>query len=107
MRISEIVRIDSRGRVTLPSSLREAAGLSEGMDVMLIANIEERNTRIIPFADPKAKLYKFCIRIHDAPGRTCKNHYNRVKGLGAFEMTRMEISLGAIGIRTVEISRGR
>ena len=31
-----------------------------------------------------------------------KHRYNRVKGLGAFEMTRMEISLGAMGIRTVE-----
>jgi len=66
--MSEIVRIDARGRVTLPSTLREAVGLSEGMYVMLIANIEEKNVRILPFADPKAKLAEFHITMADVPG---------------------------------------
>ncbi len=42
MRLSEIVRIDSRGRITMPASLREVTGLSEGQFVMLIADIESK-----------------------------------------------------------------
>lgn len=72
MRVSEIVRIDSRGRVTLPSALRESIGLSEGMYVMLIAEIEEKQVRIIPFADPEAKLVEFHLAIRDAPGALAK-----------------------------------
>lgn len=72
MRVSEIVRIDSRGRVTLPSALREAVGFSEGMYVMLVADMEEKNVRIIPFADPKAKLVEFHLAIPDAPGALAK-----------------------------------
>jgi AbrB family looped-hinge helix DNA binding protein len=72
VRVSEIVRIDSRGRVTLPSTLRESIGLSEGMYVMLIAEIEEKQVRIIPFADPEAKLVEFHLAIRDAPGALAK-----------------------------------
>jgi AbrB family looped-hinge helix DNA binding protein len=72
VRVSEIVRIDSRGRVTLPSALRESIGLSEGMYVMLIAEIEEKQVRIIPFADPEAKLVEFHLAIRDAPGALAK-----------------------------------
>ena len=72
MRMSEIVRIDSRGRVTMPSSIRDAVSLSEGMYVMLIADLDEREVRIVPFADPEAKLIEFCIRFADVPGALAK-----------------------------------
>ncbi len=72
MRISEIVRIDDRGRVTLPSTIREAVGLSEGMFVMLVADVEEKNVKILPFADPEAKLVEFQITIRDVPGALAK-----------------------------------
>jgi AbrB family looped-hinge helix DNA binding protein len=72
LRISEIVRIDDRGRVTLPSTLREAVGLSEGMFVMLVADVEEKNVKILPFADPEAKLVEFQITIRDVPGALAK-----------------------------------
>jgi len=47
MRMSEIVRIDSRGRVTMPSSIRDAVRLSEGMYVMLIADLDNKEVRIV------------------------------------------------------------
>jgi AbrB family looped-hinge helix DNA binding protein len=68
MRMSEIVRIDSRGRVTLPSSIRDAAKLSEGMYVMLVADLSEREVRILPFADTEAKLVEIRITLSDIPG---------------------------------------
>jgi len=68
MRMSEIVRIDSRGRVTMPSSIRDAVRLSEGMYVMLIADLDNKQVRIIPFADPEAQLVEFRITFLDVPG---------------------------------------
>ncbi|UCC57694.1 MAG: AbrB family transcriptional regulator [Candidatus Bathyarchaeum sp.] len=70
--MTEIVRIDSRGRVTMPSSIREAVRLSEGMYVMLIADLDEKEIRITPFADPEAKLVELRITFSDIPGALAK-----------------------------------
>ena len=68
MRMSEIVRIDSRGRITMPSSIREATGLSEGMYVMLLVDLDTKEIRISPFADPEAQLVEFQFVFSDVPG---------------------------------------
>jgi AbrB family looped-hinge helix DNA binding protein len=72
MRMTEIVRVDSRGRITMPASIREAVRLSEGMYVMLIADLDEKEVRIAPFADPEAKLVEFRITFSDMPGALAK-----------------------------------
>lgn len=72
MRIVDIVRVDTRGRITMTSSLREAIGISEGMHVMLIGDLENREIRIVPFADPEADLYELKIELTDIPGSLAK-----------------------------------
>ena len=72
MRMTEIVRVDSRGRITMPSSIREAVKLSEGMYVMLIADLDKKELRIAPFADPEAKLFELSITFSDNPGALAK-----------------------------------
>jgi AbrB family looped-hinge helix DNA binding protein len=72
MRMTEIVRVDSRGRITMPSSIREAVKLSEGMYVMLIADLDKKEVRIAPFADPEAKLVELSITFSDIPGALAK-----------------------------------
>jgi AbrB family looped-hinge helix DNA binding protein len=72
MRMTEIVRVDSRGRITMPSSIREAVRLSEGMYVMLIADLDEKEVKIAPFADPEAKLIELSITFSDIPGVLAK-----------------------------------
>jgi AbrB family looped-hinge helix DNA binding protein len=72
MRMTEIVRVDSRGRITMPASIREAVRLSEGMYVMLIADLDEKEVRIAPFADPEAKLVELSITFSDIPGALAK-----------------------------------
>ena len=72
MRMTEIVRVDSRGRITMPSSIREAIKLSEGMYVMLIADLDKKELRIAPFADPEAKLVELSITFSDSPGALAK-----------------------------------
>ena len=56
----------------MPSSLREAVKLSEGMYVMLVADLDEKEVRIVPFADPEAKLVELCITFSDVPGALAK-----------------------------------
>jgi AbrB family looped-hinge helix DNA binding protein len=70
--MTEIVRVDSRGRITMPSSIREAVRLSEGMYVMLIADLDAKDIRITPFADPEAKLVELSIAFSDIPGALAK-----------------------------------
>ncbi|PVX26488.1 MAG: AbrB family transcriptional regulator [Candidatus Bathyarchaeum sp.] len=72
MRMTEIVRVDSRGRITMPASIREAIRLSEGMYVMLIADLDKKEMRIAPFADPEAKLVELSITFSDIPGALAK-----------------------------------
>ena len=72
MRMTEIVRVDSRGRITMPSSIREAVRLSEGMYVMLVANLDKKEIRIAPFADPEAELVELSITFFDIPGALAK-----------------------------------
>lgn len=70
--MSEIVRIDSRGRVTMPASIRDAVRLSEGMYIILIADLDRKEVRIVPFADPEARLVEFRITFADIPGALAK-----------------------------------
>jgi len=72
MRKTEIVKIDSRGRITMPFSIRDSVRLSEGMYVMLIADLDKKEVRIVPFADPEAKLVELRITFTDAPGALAK-----------------------------------
>lgn len=72
MRVVEIVNVDSRGRITMPSSLRETMGIAEGMHVMLIGDLEKREIRILPFADPEADLREIQITLTDKPGSLAK-----------------------------------
>ncbi|MBN1330115.1 MAG: AbrB family transcriptional regulator [Candidatus Heimdallarchaeota archaeon] len=72
MRVVEIVRVDTRGRITMPTSLRETLGIAEGMHVMLIGDLEKHEIRILPFADPEATLVEFQITLTDEPGSLAK-----------------------------------
>lgn len=68
MRMSEVIRIDAKGRVTIPMPIREAVGVKEGMYVMLLAEPDRKEISVIPFADPEAKLVEFRVKIADIPG---------------------------------------
>ncbi len=72
MSLTEVVRVDTRGRVTMPSSIRDAVKIAEGMYVILVADLDKREVRIVPFADPEAKLVEFHITFGDVPGALAK-----------------------------------
>lgn len=64
----EIVRIDSKGRVTIPAHMREELGMREGAYASVRLNRGERSITVSLFAGAKAKLVEIRMRIPDRPG---------------------------------------
>ncbi len=67
MKIREIVRVDNKGRITIPLIIREALDIREGMSVLLIADTEKRELIVSPISE-EAKLFEIEIEIEDRPG---------------------------------------
>lgn len=63
-----IVRVDSKGRITVPSRIREELGLQSGTYVMVRLEREEKRALISLFAGPDARLVELRIKIPDRPG---------------------------------------
>ncbi|WP_457558078.1 AbrB/MazE/SpoVT family DNA-binding domain-containing protein [Candidatus Harpocratesius sp.] len=70
MKETEILKIDSRGRIVIPRSMRKGLGLKENSHIMLISNPEENELRIIPlpFSEENQTFIKIRIIIQDEPG---------------------------------------
>lgn len=64
----EIIRVDSKGRVTIPSRIREELGMQEGSYVSVRANKDDKCAIIGLFAGAKARLVEMTLRIPDRPG---------------------------------------
>lgn len=62
-----MVKVDSKGRITIPLAIREALGIHEGMNVLLIADMDEKKIFISPIPD-KARLMEISVRVDDRPG---------------------------------------
>jgi len=69
VRESEILKIDSRGRIVIPRSMRKTLGLKENSFIMLISDPEEKEIRMIPlpFSDEQA-FVRLRIIMADEPG---------------------------------------
>ncbi len=67
MKIKEIVRVDSKGRITIPLVIRDALDIREGMSVLLIADTDKKELVVSPVSD-EAKLLEIEIEIEDRPG---------------------------------------
>ncbi len=67
MKIKEIVKVDSKGRITIPLTIREALDIHEGMTVLLIADREKKEIIVSPIPE-RAKLIELNLRVEDRPG---------------------------------------
>ena len=67
MKIKEIVKVDSKGRITIPLTIREALDIHEGMTVLLIADREKKEIIVSPIPE-RAKLVELNLRVEDRPG---------------------------------------
>ncbi|RLG81614.1 MAG: AbrB family transcriptional regulator [Thermoprotei archaeon] len=67
MRFKELVKVDSKGRITIPLAIREALDIKEGMNVLLVADIDEKRVFISPIPD-KARIVEISVAVDDRPG---------------------------------------
>ncbi|MHA1230555.1 MAG: ACT domain-containing protein [Candidatus Helarchaeota archaeon] len=72
MKLSEIVRIDERFRIVIPKTIRESLGLIQGMYLLISSDIDHKEIRMVPFADPNAKTLTIVITMRDFPGSLAK-----------------------------------
>ena len=69
MEIREFVKVDSKGRITIPTALRLALGIKEGMIVMLVAKLDRKILTLIPTkVNEDQRLVKLVAVIRDKPG---------------------------------------
>jgi len=67
MRFKELVKVDSKGRITIPLPIREALGIREGMTILLYADLDEKKIFLSPIPD-QAKLVEISLTVTDRPG---------------------------------------
>jgi len=72
LKLTEVVRVDSKGRVTIPMIMRESLNIVEGMHVILIADTSKREIIISPLVPPRAKVYEIYLELKDEPGVLAK-----------------------------------
>lgn len=72
MKITEVARVDSKGRVTIPMIIRESLNIVEGMHVVLIADTDKREVVLSPLIPPKAQVYEIYLELEDQPGVLAK-----------------------------------
>ncbi|MEB3845089.1 MAG: AbrB/MazE/SpoVT family DNA-binding domain-containing protein [Desulfurococcales archaeon] len=71
-RMSALVKVDSKGRITIPQPLREALGIDTGMYVVLLADVERGEILVSPVASRSHNIYEFEIEFKDEPGALAK-----------------------------------
>jgi AbrB family looped-hinge helix DNA binding protein len=86
MRLSEIVKVDSKGRVTIPLVVREALNIVEGMNLIMIADPEKREIVITPLPSSEGRLYELRIEFKDVPGALAKTS-EKLAELGVDQIT--------------------
>jgi len=72
VRLAEIVKVDSKGRVTIPLVVREALNIIEGMNLILIADPDKREIVLTPLPSAEGKLFEMRIEFKDVTGALAK-----------------------------------
>ncbi|GBF09346.1 hypothetical protein apy_10710 [Aeropyrum pernix] len=67
-RLSALVKVDSKGRVTIPQSIRSALGIEPGMVVLLIGDVDKRELIATPITSRSESIYVIDATLRDRPG---------------------------------------
>ncbi len=68
MKITEIVRVDSKGRITIPMVVRDALNIVEGMHLILVADPDKREIILSPLVAQVSNVYEIYLELKDTPG---------------------------------------
>jgi len=72
LRFTALVRVDTKGRVTIPQTIREAIGIDAGMTVVIIADVDKREVILTPVSPDTSKLYEIIVDLLDVTGALAK-----------------------------------
>ena len=64
-RITGLVKVDSKGRITIPQTMRENLGIEPGMLVALLADSDKKEIVISPILSENAKVLELSIDMVD------------------------------------------
>jgi AbrB family looped-hinge helix DNA binding protein len=67
MSVEETVKVDSKGRITIPSAIRELFDIREGMYLLIIADKNSREIKLVPLPIT-AQLVKIRLIVEDRTG---------------------------------------
>ncbi|MEB3816903.1 MAG: ACT domain-containing protein [Desulfurococcales archaeon] len=68
LQLPALVKVDSKGRVTIPQTVRDALGISPGMYMVLIADIDRREIVLSPVAATTKNIVEINVEMEDKPG---------------------------------------
>ncbi|MFP3144207.1 MAG: AbrB/MazE/SpoVT family DNA-binding domain-containing protein [Caldisphaera sp.] len=71
-RVTGLVKVDSKGRITIPQTMRENLGIEPGMLVALLADSDKKEIVISPILSENAKVLELSIDMVDKPGSLAK-----------------------------------
>ena len=71
-RLTGIVKVDSKGRITIPQTMRESLGIEPGMLVALLADGDKKEIVINPILSENAKVLELNVDMMDKPGSLAK-----------------------------------
>ena len=70
--MNSIIRLDTRGRLVIPTEFRETLGLKEGDEVIMSLDTTSNTLTIAPVYGKQANLVKIEIEFGDTPGCLAK-----------------------------------
>ncbi|UXD21607.1 AbrB family transcriptional regulator [Ignicoccus pacificus DSM 13166] len=69
MRIVELLRVDSKGRVTIPRTVRDALNIVEGGYVIMIADLNKNEIVLTPTGGGSGRLLDVRVVFQDVKGK--------------------------------------
>jgi AbrB family looped-hinge helix DNA binding protein len=96
LQLPAMVKVDSKGRVTIPQTVRDALGISPGMYMVLIADVEKREIVLSPIATTAKSVVEINVEMDDKPG-----------ALAQVVSSLSEIGVDIIVSRCASVARGR
>ncbi len=68
MRITDIVRMDAKGRITVPALIRETLGINEGAYLVIIGDSDNKEIILTPIMSSGQNVYEIAVEFQDVPG---------------------------------------
>lgn len=95
MRLTSLAKVDSKGRVTIPQTMREALDVEPGMLVVLLADLDRREIIISPVSASSKDVYQLDVELLDRPG-----------ALAMLTQKLAELDIDIVSTRCASIARG-